>query len=67
MPETPDLPVGLPREFKIEFGPVGCVVIATLTTYGAVSATKDVVAKVKPILAARKARKESEAQANAAK
>jgi hypothetical protein len=66
MPETTDLPIDLPREFRIEFGPVGCVVIATLTAYGAVSATQDVVAKVKPILAARKARKESKAQANAA-
>jgi hypothetical protein len=64
MPETTDIPVDLPSQYKIEFGPVGCIVIATLTSYGAVSATKDATRKVKSLLAARKARKELEAQAN---
>jgi hypothetical protein len=64
MPEITDIPVDLPKEYKIKLGPVGCLVLATLASYGAVSATKDASAKVKSILASRKARKESETKAD---
>jgi hypothetical protein len=61
MPETTDLPVDLPQPF-VTFGPIGAVVIGGLATYGAVSLSYDVRRKVKTTLAARKIRKESEAQ-----
>lgn len=61
MPETTDLPVDLPQPF-VTFGPTGAVVIGSLATYGAVRLSLDTHRKVKETLAARKIRKESEAQ-----